>query len=378
MKHLAISLVAFVWLSANPQSMPAHSNAPPTALQLPACSNVVAALQKQPWCGAVKAIPATVIDKGVLRYVPYCSFQSGDYELNVYGDPNNPAGVEIGAYRATATNAQARTQCRDFVASILRSEGQRTILRGLDLEKDSAEAWGSTIEITAPGDDDSYGGWWVSVYFTNMLDAARASEAEMASISAPKEASTASGSNRDDGSGWSSSEMSAARPSPPPQITVTNVVVFELQDGRKAKIVRANPAEATVIYSKGVVTVPYERLSESLQRQLGFNAFAATAYRDAQRQASDALAERQRLQAANAAEQQRVATLQRESDQRIKEEPPVPNDPVVLPPVTTVAAPASSGEWSTYVAPTYSSGRVYVKGYTKKDGTYVRPHSRRR
>ena len=31
-----------------------------------------------------------------------------------------------------------------------------------------------------------------------------------------------------------------------------------------------------------------------------------------------------------------------------------------------------------YSTRSYNSGRVYVRGYTRKDGTYVRPHTRRR
>ena len=44
-------------------------------------------------------IPATVIDVGDFKNVPYKSFRvNNEVELNIYGDPENPAGVELGIY----------------------------------------------------------------------------------------------------------------------------------------------------------------------------------------------------------------------------------------------------------------------------------------
>ena len=44
-------------------------------------------------------IPATVIDNGEFKNVPYKSFRvNNDVELNIYGDPENPAGIELGIY----------------------------------------------------------------------------------------------------------------------------------------------------------------------------------------------------------------------------------------------------------------------------------------
>lgn len=62
-------------------------------------------------------IPATVIDKGVLRNVPYKSYRAGDYEVNVYGDPDQPARVEIGVYRSLLTSQDAKHNCVDFLTS---------------------------------------------------------------------------------------------------------------------------------------------------------------------------------------------------------------------------------------------------------------------
>ena len=57
--------------------------------RIPAWSTVVGALVKERWATGLQQIPATVIDKGVMRNVPYQSYRCGeDYEVNVYGDPD--------------------------------------------------------------------------------------------------------------------------------------------------------------------------------------------------------------------------------------------------------------------------------------------------
>lgn len=64
--------------------------------RLPAMEDVVKAARTQPWGSDLKQIPATVIEVGELASVPYLSFVGGDVELNVYGDPAKPAGIEVG------------------------------------------------------------------------------------------------------------------------------------------------------------------------------------------------------------------------------------------------------------------------------------------
>src|SRR4051812_25923776 len=64
--------------------------------RLPAMEAVVKAARAQPWGADLKQIPATVIEVGELASVPYLSFAGTDIELNVYGDPAKPAGIEVG------------------------------------------------------------------------------------------------------------------------------------------------------------------------------------------------------------------------------------------------------------------------------------------
>lgn len=147
---------------------------------------VTSRLAKQPWATNLLQIPATVIDRGQMRYVPYSSYRCGeDYEVNIYGDPDAPAGVEIGIYRGPLRNDQAKANCIEFIASLL-SPADAAKVRSVNRAKDLMTRDGLTIEVTPETAEDAYGGWWVSVYSEKGLDAARATEEEIARITVPK------------------------------------------------------------------------------------------------------------------------------------------------------------------------------------------------
>jgi hypothetical protein len=68
--------------------------------RIPNYRTALLCLSRQPWATDLKQIPATVIDKGILRNVPYVSYRCGElYEVNIYGDLDHPAGIEAGVYR---------------------------------------------------------------------------------------------------------------------------------------------------------------------------------------------------------------------------------------------------------------------------------------
>jgi hypothetical protein len=177
--------------------------APPAAVQKPAnpvalaqrttrmpkWDAAVGALAKQPWATNLKQIPSTVIDKGAMRFVPYSSYRCGtDYEVNVYGDPDNPAGVEIGVYRSLLSDAVAKQRCIDLIASLLPDPADAAIVRALHHDKDLAVRDGLTFEVTPETAEDAYGGWWISVYGEKLLDAARATDEELRHITIAKNA----------------------------------------------------------------------------------------------------------------------------------------------------------------------------------------------
>jgi hypothetical protein len=157
--------------------------------RLPNYKAVLVEFAKQDWASGLRQIPATVIDTGAFKNVPYKSQHAGDgYEVNVYGDPAKPAGFEIGIGGKLLDDEAAKRNCVDFVASLLGNDDDRTTLRALNLKQDKQTRDGLTFEITPITGADSYGGWWVSVYDETELDKARASDQEMKQITVAKPA----------------------------------------------------------------------------------------------------------------------------------------------------------------------------------------------
>jgi hypothetical protein len=151
-------------------------------LRIAAWNDTIVALSAQPWATGLRQIPATVIDKGVLKNVPYQSFFcSAGYEVNIYGDPDDPACIEVGKQKGAPVDTDKRL-CIAFVAGLLGQPRDASILKEMDLNQEIITRNGLTLEITPPEGEDAYGGWWVSVYDEAKLDKSRAAEKELAEI----------------------------------------------------------------------------------------------------------------------------------------------------------------------------------------------------
>jgi hypothetical protein len=160
-----------------------------SAQRIPSWGKIVSILATNGWAHELKQIPATVIDNGVLQDVPYISFRcaSAGYEINIYGDLDKPAGVEIGAINYLVSSDVAKSNCMNFISSVLISDGYEEIVRTLKLNrKDLKKKERMTFETTFPDEPDAYGGWWISVYDENALTNARASGAELIAIKQPQ------------------------------------------------------------------------------------------------------------------------------------------------------------------------------------------------
>lgn len=196
--------------------------------RIPAWSDILGALVKTKWATNLQPIPATVVDVGVMRHVPYQSYRCGtDYEVNIYGDPDRPAAIEIGIYRAILNSDEAKRNCVELVASVLSDPTDAGIVRVLNRAQDLVTRAEMTIEITPHTSPDAYGGWWVSVYNEKELDAARASEDELKQITvaraAPVEAAPKPAAPRVpaaqaakpviDSDDWTSADLRNSRPS---------------------------------------------------------------------------------------------------------------------------------------------------------------------
>lgn len=206
--HYAVTSIAKI--QENGHTVKLDDATAPSVFRLPTLTATLATLNKQTWVSGVEQIPATVIDKGFMRNVPYVSYRIGkDYELNVYGDLDNPACIEIGVYRSLLENEDAKTNCLNFISALLPTQEFQAAIHNLNHKKDLAAVSGLTLEITPPETEDSYGGWWMSVYSESALNASRASAKEIARISVPTSNSTNSNSSRN--SEWSQNQLDLSR-----------------------------------------------------------------------------------------------------------------------------------------------------------------------
>lgn len=148
-------------------------------------------------------IPATVIDTGILKFVPYLSFRVGeDRELNIYGDPAAPACIEIGLYRGLIASDVEKLRCIAYLRRLLPDVD----FMALKLTGGKALRGGLVLEITPPDAPDAYGGWWISAYSLPLLRGSAATNVSVTEISVPRDQAAPSAE-------WTASEIDRARPS---------------------------------------------------------------------------------------------------------------------------------------------------------------------
>jgi hypothetical protein len=141
----------------------------------------------QTWDGPIQQVPALVIEEGPLANVPYMSWRSGNYEFNLYGDPDAPVGVEIGVYDKLLKDEAAKTRCLETVAKLLGDEKDRAVLTALPRAGGKQQREGFTFEITPETAPDAQGGWWVTAWDDAGIAKARATQEELDRITATRE-----------------------------------------------------------------------------------------------------------------------------------------------------------------------------------------------
>ena len=152
---------------------------------IPDWAQLVTLLANNNWAQGLRQVPAAMIEKGNFKNVPYVSFRSasGLYEMNIYGDLNHPAAVQIGAMNYLHQTAGEKSNCVAFISSVLGNAADQKIIRALNFEQKDVQKNGDlTFETILPGEWGSYGGWWISVYNANELAGAQASSAELLTL----------------------------------------------------------------------------------------------------------------------------------------------------------------------------------------------------
>ncbi len=153
--------------------------------RIPDWAQILSLLASNGWADGLRQVPAAMIETGPWKNVPYISFRcaAGGYEVNIFGDLNHPAGIQIGAMSYLSQNPAAKTNCVNFICSVLANADDRKMVRALNWNSAvTNKNGGMTFETLVPGEWGSYGGWWVSVANDDALASAQASEAELAAI----------------------------------------------------------------------------------------------------------------------------------------------------------------------------------------------------
>lgn len=145
-------------------------------------STVLETAASSPCLKGLQQIPATVIDVGIFKNVPYQSFSNGVVELNAYGEPDNLVALEAG----TKTDNEVTRQCIvSFIGAhaLFARDRMRALQFGTNVRSEFAD--GMTIETTPPTAEDAYGAWWFSLELTHHVAGAAATAVELDAIVTP-------------------------------------------------------------------------------------------------------------------------------------------------------------------------------------------------
>ena len=243
----------------------------------------------------------------------------------------------------------------DFIKALLNQSGDKGVLRTLNKSKDLKTYDDLTFEITPPTDDDAYGGWWVSVYSEKQLNLARASGADMQQIAMTQTDIKKDVEHATNYDGWSADDLRLARH---PQPTTFTFYTNSLGTKRNLKCngsLNINDGVSLIWEKDNGKTVGFvklEDLSPDLRSRFGYNETKAKAADELAKENKQAWDEQ--VQAAQQAAAELVAQ----------------------------ANAAEQDNSTPYYDPNFYSGdsdgkTVYVRGYTKSNGTYVQPYYRR-
>ena len=154
----------------------------PQASRIPDWKTVFGVLASRPWGAELHPLPAPLIDSGELKNVPYVIHATDNVQFVIFGDPDAPARVELGVSGTLLTQEQARKECVDLLASVLREAEDAKVLRALDPKGERREREGLALEIDQEPDSRGRETWWVSLSDARALDAARVSPSQLSTL----------------------------------------------------------------------------------------------------------------------------------------------------------------------------------------------------
>ncbi|MFZ9919853.1 MAG: hypothetical protein ACO3GO_01960 [Terrimicrobiaceae bacterium] len=153
---------------------------------LPAWRVMVNDLRNNDSVKSLEQIPATHIDNGYLKNIPYLSFRINELaEMNIYGDPDDPAAVEFGVYGRMSSNDKMRRVLRSFLAGFLSNRKEVGAIYGIPFSGGQECVGQICFKITPASAPDAYGGWWICLFNPKKLDAARLDDSAYAKLTRP-------------------------------------------------------------------------------------------------------------------------------------------------------------------------------------------------
>ncbi|MFV0415128.1 MAG: hypothetical protein ACK5NG_02045 [Chthoniobacterales bacterium] len=155
--------------------------------ELPSWQVIVNDLRTMDNVKTLVQIPSVRVDNGVFKNVPYMSFRiNKNVEINIYGDPKNPAGIEMGVYGLRPGKA-LRKVLRSYLAGFLTTREEVAALYSIGLKKGKKQAGDLMFEVTPRTAPDAYGAWWLSIYNKKHLADVSLSDAEYDRLTVPAE-----------------------------------------------------------------------------------------------------------------------------------------------------------------------------------------------
>ena len=154
--------------------------------KLPPWRMIVKDLRSDDSIRSFKQIPATTINNGYLKNIPYLSFKINErIEMNVYGDPEHPVCLEYGIYERGEKITQFKKIIRAYRAGILSNRKEVGAIYSLDEKGGQVQVGRFVFRVTPPDAPDAYGGWWLSIYDPVRLNKVRLSDAEYGKVTLP-------------------------------------------------------------------------------------------------------------------------------------------------------------------------------------------------
>lgn len=168
------------------EATPPEEPTPVTGNPLPATGEALEWLQSFEWSEPLAQIPVQVTDRGRWPFLPALAFSAGNFfQLRLYGDPGNPAAIEVSLPQGTADTWEAKGQLLEYMLGLVPGLAVDDRFSTLNIRGDSFAVGDLWFAITDAASAETPGRWTVVLMHERSLTPARASLGELEAISEP-------------------------------------------------------------------------------------------------------------------------------------------------------------------------------------------------